>query len=114
MATKVRFYLDENVQVAIAEQLKRRGIEVVTVRDLDTLGDDDRTHLERATQMGYVLCTHDTDYIELAATGIEHAGIIFGQQLTRTVGEWVAFLELVHGVYEADEIHNLIEYVKPL
>ena len=31
---KVRFYLDENVQVAIAEQLKRRGIDAITVRDL--------------------------------------------------------------------------------
>ena len=28
---KVRFYLDENMQIAIAEQLKRRGIEVTTV-----------------------------------------------------------------------------------
>lgn len=111
MGTKVRFYLDENLQVAIAEQLKRRGIEVVTVRDLDALGEDDMTHLERASAMGYVFCTHDSDYIDLAEAGEKHAGIIFGQQHKRSIGEWVAFLELVHGVYDAEEMHNLVEYV---
>jgi predicted nuclease of predicted toxin-antitoxin system len=61
-----RFYLDENLQVAIAEQLRRRGIDAVTARDLDTLSDSDINHLKRATQMGYVLCTYDTDYVQLA------------------------------------------------
>lgn len=78
MATKVRFYLDENVQVAIAEQLKRRAIEVLTVRDLDLLGDEDINHFERAIEMGYVLCTHDADFVEFAASGIQHMGLIFG------------------------------------
>lgn len=113
MAAKVRFYLDENVQIVIAEQLKRRGIDIVTVRDLDLLGDEDVTHLERATEMECVLCTHDADCIDLAV-GKEHAGIVFGQQHKRTIGEWVAFLELVHGVYDADEMHNVVEYVKAL
>ena len=35
----IRFYLDENAPVAIAEQLKRRHIEAITVRDLKELGD---------------------------------------------------------------------------
>ena len=80
MATKVRFYLDENVQLAIAEQLRRRQIEAVTVRDLNLLGENDENHLARATAMGYVLCTHDPDYVELAQREIQHAGIILGQQ----------------------------------
>ena len=111
LETKVRFYPDENVQIAIAEQLKRRGIDVITVRALGLLGDEDVNHLERATQEGRVLCTHDTDYADLAAAGKEHAEIVFGQQHKRSIGEWVAFLELVHGVYDADEMHNLVEYV---
>ncbi len=39
-------------------------------------------------------------------------GIVFGQQHKHTAGEWVAFLELVHGIYDAGEMHNLIEYIK--
>ena len=112
MGTKVRFYLDENVQVVVAEQLKRRGIEAITVRDLNLLGDEDINHLERATEMGFVLCTHDTDYVDLAASSIEHTGIVLGQQDKHTIGDWVAFLTLVHTVYDADEMHNIVEYVK--
>ena len=37
MAAKLRFYLDENVPIALAVQLKRRGIEAVTVRHLELL-----------------------------------------------------------------------------
>jgi hypothetical protein len=107
-----RFYLDENVPVVIADQLNKGGIEAVTVRDLDKLGDEDVNHLKRATEMGYVLCTHDSDYVEMASTGIEHAGIIFGQQDQHGVGVWVKFLELVHTVYTDDEMKNRLEYVR--
>ncbi len=109
---KVRFYLDENVQLAIAEQLLLRGIDVVTARDMQALGETDVSHLARATTLGRVLCTHDSDYVELATLGVDHAGIVIGKQYKHSIGDWVNFLELVHGVYEAEEIVNLIEYVK--
>jgi predicted nuclease of predicted toxin-antitoxin system len=76
------------------------------------LGDEDVNHLKHAIDEGYVLCTHDADYLDLALSGIDHAGIVFGQQHKHTLGEWVNFLELVHDVYEAEEMYNLIEYVK--
>jgi predicted nuclease of predicted toxin-antitoxin system len=55
--SKIKFYLDENLSVEIAEQLNRNGIDAITVRDIGKLGDDDQSHLERATSMGRVLCT---------------------------------------------------------
>ena len=96
LAANLRFYLDENVQIAIAEQLRRRGIEVVTVRELNLLADSDTNHLQRATQMGFVLCTHDTDFVQLAAQGFQHTGIIKGNAHKHTVGDWVKGLELAH------------------
>ncbi len=111
MAAPIRFYLDENVPIAIATQLHRRGIEAITVRDLGLLGDSDHNHLERAAQLGYVLCTNDADYVEIAASGVEHAGIVFGQQHKHGVGEWVRFLQLLASVLEADEMSNRVEYV---
>lgn len=108
---EIRFYLDENVPVAVAEQLKRRGIDVVTARDLGTLGDADINHLARAAATGYVLCTHDTDYVQLASSGIEHAGIIIGQQDKHWVGEWVKGLTLYHTVCSAEEMKNRLEYL---
>ncbi|MFN8372646.1 MAG: DUF5615 family PIN-like protein [Anaerolineae bacterium] len=100
------------MQIAIADQLKRRGIEAITVLELGLLGDTDINHLERATSMGYVLCTHDADYVDLATAGKEHAGIVFGQQHKHKIGEWVKFLELIHGVYTPDEMKNLVEYLR--
>lgn len=111
MAANVRFYLDENVPVAVAEQLQRRGIDAVTTRDLGLLGDSDINHLKRAIAEGRVLCTHDVDYLEMAFAGVEHTGIIFGQQARHGVGDWVRFLELVHGVYSLEEMKNRLEYV---
>lgn len=110
MAT-IRFYLDENVQLAIAEQLRRHGIEVVTVRDCNLLGDEDINHLQRATAMGYVLCTHDTDYYELAMSDVSHAGIIIGQADVHKIGDWVKGLVLVHAVYSAEEMINRVEFL---
>lgn len=49
MAADIQFYLDENMQVAIADQLKRRDIEVITVRDLGIRGESDEAQLTRAT-----------------------------------------------------------------
>jgi hypothetical protein len=111
LAADIRFYLDENVPIAVATQLKRRNIEAVTVRDLGVLGDSDINHLHRATEMGLVLCTHDSDYVELAAGGVDHSGIVFGQQHRHGIGDWVRFLELVHAAYEPDEMRNRIEYI---
>ncbi|MBI5961002.1 MAG: DUF5615 family PIN-like protein [Chloroflexi bacterium] len=111
MAAPPRFYLDENIPVAVATQLQRRNIEVVTVHSLGLLGDSDINHLARATEMGYVLCTFDADYIELDSAGIKHAGIVFGQPEKHWTGEWVRGLELIHAVYSAHEMRNRIEYL---
>ena len=111
MAGPIRFYLDENVPVAIAIQLQRRGIDAITVRDLDLLGDSDRNHLSRATRLDYVFCTNDADFVALATSGMTHSGIVFGQQHKHGVGTWVRFLELLASVADADEMRNRIEFV---
>jgi hypothetical protein len=111
LAPRIRFYLDENLPVAVATQLQRRGITAVTVRDLGFLGDSDANHLARATRLGYTLCTNDADYVDLAAAGCEHAGIVFGQQHKHGVGDWVRFLELLAAILDPDEMHNRVEYL---
>lgn len=111
MPAKLRFFLDENVPVAVAEQLRRRGIEAITVRDLGLLGDADAHHLQRAVSMGFVFCTHDADFVEMAASGVEHAGIVFGQQHKHGIGDWVRFLELLAAVAEPDDMKNRVEFI---
>lgn len=111
MAARIKFYLDENIPIAVSTQLKRRGIEAVTVRDLGHLGDSDLNHLLRAAAMGCVLCTHDADYVDMAARGVAHAGIVFGQQHKHGIGDWVRYLELLAAFYQPDEMKDRVEYL---
>ena len=110
-ATDIRFYLDEHLDVEIARQLKRRGIDVITVRDVESFGDDDLQQLHCAIRMGRVFCTNDSDLIEIASEGIEHAGIVFGQQEKHFIGTWVKYLIKMHEDFRPDELVNLVTYL---
>ncbi len=59
---KIRFYLDESVNIAVASGLRRRGIIALTARDSGTLGLTDIEQIEYATQNGLVIVTHDDDF----------------------------------------------------
>lgn len=109
--TNLRFYLNENVSPEIADQVRRGGIDAVHVRDLEMLGDSDENHLQRATQAGRVLCTHDQDFLVLASQ-MDHAGSAFGDQTSASIGNWVRALRRLHAEYQAEDALNRIFFVK--
>lgn len=105
--TRIRFYIDENLSPEIVTQLRTHGIDVIR----GPLGADDPVHLERATSLGRVVCTSDDDFIKLAASGMEHAGVIWGEQTDFSIGDWVRYLRLVNEVQSAEELLNTINYL---
>lgn len=109
--SSVQFLLDENVPTEIARQLKLSGIDAITVRDLGRLGDTDSNHLQFATDEGRVLCTHDPDFLQLAAEGVEHAGIAFSPQNRVSIGGWVRALRAMHAQYSAEEARNRVFFL---
>lgn len=111
MDSAIRLYFDEGVQVAVAEQMRKRGIDAITVRDLAALGDADRHHLQRASEMGRVVCTFDYDFLRLHAEGIPHAGIIIARHFDTAIGDWVRGLELICGTMTSEEMKNHVEYL---
>ena len=111
MAINIRLYIDENLSPEIAIQLRLRGIDAVSVRDLDLRGDSDDNHLIRALEMGRVLVTSDADFLIMSATQVEYAGIIFGKQEDHFIGDWVRGLELICFVYNAEEMKNHVEFL---
>ena len=108
MATRrVSFYLDESLSPKILKQLSARGIDIIRGQ----LKMDDSVHLERATEMGRVVCTVDDDFIKLAAQGKEHAGIIWCEADKHSIGDWIRFLRFVHALSDADELRNAVIHV---
>ena len=102
----IRFYLDENLSLEIAKQLARHGIDVIR----GPLRLDDRSHLNRASASGRVLCTRDRDFLQMDALGEEHAGIIKGLK-HHSIGDWVNYLRFLHSICAPDDLRNAVEYL---
>ena len=86
MARTVRFHLDEHVGSAIAAGLRRRGIDATTTHDAGFGGATDPAQLAYANSQGRVIFTEDADFLILANLGLEHFGIVYCQQNSRTIG----------------------------
>lgn len=110
--TDLRFYFDESVDLPVSEQLALGGLDTVSAHSLDKLGDKDPAHLQRALEMGRVLCTCDSDFVDMAQEGIEHTGIVFGAKNRFTIGEWVRYIRHLHATKDAEDVANLVFYME--
>lgn len=102
--SKLKFYFDESVELAVSEQLARIGFDVVSAHSLDLLGNDDLAHLQHATKLGRVLCSYDADFLQLAETYLDHAGIVFTARKKASIGGWIRELRALHARMSAEEI----------
>lgn len=63
----IELYLDEDVDVLVAELLTRRGYSAITARDAGTLGQSDSEQLAYAVGQRRALLTHNrVDFEKLA------------------------------------------------
>ncbi|HEY9740875.1 MAG TPA: DUF5615 family PIN-like protein [Coleofasciculaceae cyanobacterium] len=111
----IRLYMDVHVPQAITDQLRRRGIDVLTAIEdgADELPDDEL--LERVRLLERVLFTQDIRFKAMAQSWQHQskpfAGLIFGHQLGGTIGQYVKDLELIAQVSEPDEWLNTVQYL---
>jgi hypothetical protein len=107
--------MDVHVPQAITDQLRRRGIDVLTAIEdgADELPDDEL--LERVRLLERVLFTQDIRFKAMAQSWQHQskpfAGLIFGHQLGGTIGQYVKDLELIAQVSEPDEWLNTVQYL---
>lgn len=109
-----RVYLDEDVDVLIAELLRARGFSAVTTQEAECTGQTDREQLAYAVEHERALLTHNrTDFETLHRAYVEeeqaHYGIILANrrpphQLTKRL------LRLLDQL-TADELKNQILYI---
>ena len=95
---------------AVVNGLRTRGVDVLTCQEADMLSASDEEQLEYATQNESVIFTHDTDFLRIHATGMEHAGIVYsGNQ--ENIGGNIRNLKLIYDVMDASEMKNHVEYI---
>jgi len=107
----VCFHLDEQIPPDLAEALRNRGIAVSTTTEAGLQGAPDREQLAFGASSGRVVITQDVDFLRLHAEGVPHAGIVFWRQQTRTIGEVLRRLVLLHAAMSSDEMKNQVEYL---
>lgn len=107
---QIDFYLDEHIHSAVAEGLRRRGVNVLTVQDAGRTGLSDREQLAFALSERRVMVTMDSDFLKLAFEGVAHAGIGYANPRT-TIRELISALMLLHDVLTLAEMVNHVEYL---
>lgn len=111
----IALYMDVHVPQAITEQLRRRGIDVLTAFDDATTQLPDDQLLVRVTELNRVIFTQDIRFRVLAETwqleSKQFSELIFGHQLGGTIGQFVEDLELIAKASEPDEWINTVEYI---
>jgi predicted nuclease of predicted toxin-antitoxin system len=111
MARTVRFHLDENCDRAIAEGLRRRGIDVTTTPEARLMGATDEQQAAHAFALSRVLVTQDRDLLRLHNAGLPHAGIAYCANSSRSIGEIIRGLVLIWEVLEPGEMVSRVEYL---
>ena len=86
-------------------------MDVLTTHAAGRKGLPDDEQLTFATQAGRVMVTMDADYLILAAQGLAHAGIAYAKPGTRSTGQLIRKLKLIHDVLTAADMENHVEYL---
>ena len=110
----IELYLDEDVDVLVADLLRGRGFNVSTTRDEGQLRNSDASQLAFAIAHRKTLLTHNrVDFEALARqyfeAGKTHSGIILA--VRRPPYEIALRLLRILNYVTADEIENQIRYI---
>lgn len=107
-------YLDEDVNVLIADLLRARGFDAITTRDAEQLHATDAEQLAYAVSQSRTIVTHNrTDFEELVQryfdSGQTHYGVIF--DVRRPPQEIAQRLLAILNQTTSDEMQNQVRYI---
>jgi len=111
----VDLYMDVPVPLAITDQLRQRGVHVITAQEDGARRFSDSDLLDRASQLGRILVTHDKDLLVESSLrqriGGAFVGVIYAPQTGMTIGKCIDELELIARVTEPADWANRVEYL---
>ena len=71
----------------------------------------DVEQLAYARQEERVIFTEDVDFLIMASKNVSHCGIVYARKGSRSVGQIIEWLQLIHGTMESEEMLNHVEYI---
>ena len=110
----VALYMDVHVPQAITDQLRRRGVDVVTSQEDGTDHLEDDVLLARVTLLGRLILTQDLRFKAMAedwqSRGRAFGGLLYGHQ-RHGIGPYVKDLELIAKASDPSDWINRVEYL---
>jgi uncharacterized protein with PIN domain len=111
VAERIRFHLDEHVDPAIAQALRRHGVDVTTTPEVGLRTRGDEAHLDFARSTRRVIVTHDADFLRFTSQTAEHWGIAYCHRTARSVGDLIRGLILIYEALSPDEMRGRVEFL---
>lgn len=112
---RLKIYIDENVDIRVAQGLRKRGIDAFSVIEKYMSGKSDIEQFNYATSQHAVIFTHDHHFLKIAEEfnkrRIVHYGIIFAEMNRLSIGETIKRLSLYAELVSAEEMKNRIEFL---
>jgi len=111
---RIKLYLEEHVQVSLAEGLRTRGVDMMTTQEAGNYSLDDIGQLNFAAKEDRVLVSFNKRHFakihyEWMEKGMTHAGIILSDQLT--VGIIIRRLMRLYFSLSREDMQNRLEYL---
>lgn len=111
----IGLYMDVHIRRAVTDGLRLRGVDVLTAQEDGAAEFTDRDLLDRASELGRVLFSHDDDLLREAnqrqTDGIPFSGVVYAHQLNVTIGQSILDLELLAKATEIDEWNGATVYL---
>jgi hypothetical protein len=112
--TRIRFFTDEDVYAAVAQNLHQAGWDALSTPQAGRLGESDESQLTFAATEGRVLVTFNVAHFSQLhstwlAAGKHHAGIIVSSQ--RPIGDTVRRLLALAATLDAPAMRDRLEFL---
>jgi len=111
----VALYFDHHIPKAIMQALRLRGVECLTAFEDESSRMGDPDLLDRATALGRVLVTSDTDFLAEAerrqALGVEFPGVVYTHPLRVSVRTCIDDLETIAKAGQPHDFANRVQFL---
>lgn len=111
----VSLYMDEHIPKPITEELRRRGVDVLTVQEDNRQGTPDSDILNRAIELQRVIFSQDQDFlVEANLCQTERrsfTGVIYARQTRVSIGDCIRDLEIIAKASEPEDLANRVQYL---